>query len=185
MKIILLRYLFLHVFLKKIEGHISSFVEPLIALFWTSGDVSSWFQSQSGQPYLHLVEAYLSLQLRMQNRRKKWNFLLNFWTRRKLSECYSGIFQTQSSWCASDVDHFRNFTELKTLNIWIVKYLLNCKRYLSYNFRIFQKISECWVLENLDVHLEWNTSELEFKSEKSKIVTFSLEFNGQVLVRQD
>ena len=30
---------------------------PLIPLFWTSGDVSTGFQSQSGQPYLHLVEA--------------------------------------------------------------------------------------------------------------------------------
>ena len=28
---------------------------PLIPLFWTSGDVSSGFQSQSGQPYLCLV----------------------------------------------------------------------------------------------------------------------------------
>ena len=115
---------------------------------------------------------YVSLRLRVQNRRKKWNFPLNFHTMRKLSDLYSGIFQTQSSGCASGVDHFRNFTKLKILNIWIVKYLLNCKRYLSYNFRIFQKISECWVLENLDVHLERTTSELEFKSEKSKIVTF-------------
>ena len=106
----------------------------------------------------------------MQNWRKKWNFPLNFRTMRKLSERYSGIFQTQSSWCVSGVDHFRNFTKLKILNMWIVKYLLNCKRYLSYHFWIFQKISECWVLENLDVHLGQTTSELEFKSEKSKIV---------------
>ena len=35
------------------------FVGPLIPLFWTSGDVSSGFQSQSEQPYLHLVEAYM------------------------------------------------------------------------------------------------------------------------------
>ena len=135
--------------------------------------------------YIYSLIQYVSLQLRVQNRRKKWNFPLNFWTMCKLSERYSGIFQTQSSGCASGVDHFRNFTKLKILNIWIVKYLLNCKRYLSYNFQIFQKISECWVLKNLDVHLEQTTSELEFKSEKSKIVTFSLEFNGQVLVRQD
>ena len=34
------------------------FVGPLIPLFWTSGDISSFgFQSQSGQPYSHLVEA--------------------------------------------------------------------------------------------------------------------------------
>ena len=31
---------------------------PLIPLFWTSGDVSG-FQSQSGQPYSHLEEAYV------------------------------------------------------------------------------------------------------------------------------
>ena len=65
----------------------------------------------------------------------KWNFPLNFHTMRKLSDLYSGIFQTQSSGCASGVDLFRNFTKLKILNIWIVKYLLNCKRYLSYNFQ--------------------------------------------------
>ena len=61
----------------------------------------------------------------------------------------------------------------------------NCKRYLSYKFQIVQKSSECRVLENLDVHLQRTTSELELKSEKSKIGTFCLEFNGQVLVRQD
>ena len=31
---------------------------PLIPLFWTFGDISSGFQSQSGQPYSHLAEAY-------------------------------------------------------------------------------------------------------------------------------
>ena len=30
------------------------FVGPLVPLFWTSGNISG-FQSQSGQPYLHLV----------------------------------------------------------------------------------------------------------------------------------
>ena len=129
--------------------------------------------------------SYVSLRLRVQNRRTKWNFPLNFRTMRKLSELYSRIFQTQSSGCVSGLDHFRNFTNLKILNIKIVKYLLNCKRYLSYKFRIVQKSSECWVLENLDVHLERTTSELELKSEKSKIGTFCLELNGQVLVRQD
>ena len=116
---------------------------------------------------------YVSLRLRVQNRRKKWNFPLNFRTMRKLSDLYSGIFQTQSSGCASGVDLFRNFTKLKILNIWIVKYLLNCKRYLSYNFRIFQKISECWVLENLDVHLERTTSELEFWNFQHAFLQFS------------
>ena len=38
---------------------ISPFVGPLIPLFRTSGDISSGFQSQSGQPYFHLVEAYV------------------------------------------------------------------------------------------------------------------------------
>ena len=42
---------------------------------------------------------------------------LNFRTMRKLSDLYSGIFQTQSSGCASGVDYFRNFTKLKILNI--------------------------------------------------------------------
>ena len=116
---------------------------------------------------------YVSLRLRVQNRRTKWNFPLNFRTMRKLSDLYSGIFQTQSSGCASGVDLFRNFTKLKILNIWIVKYLLNCKKYLSYNFRIFQKISECWVLENLDVHLEWTTSELEFWNFQHAFLQFS------------
>ena len=103
----------------------------------------------------------------------KWNFPLNFRTMRKLSDLYSGIFETQSSGCASGVDLFRNFTKLKILNIWIVKYLLNCKRYLSYNFQIFQKISECWVLENLDVHLERTTSELEFWNFQHAFLQFS------------
>ena len=31
---------------------------PLIPLFWTSGDISSGFQSQSGQPYLHLAKEF-------------------------------------------------------------------------------------------------------------------------------
>ena len=36
---------------------ICPFVDPLAPLFWTSGDVSSGFQRQSGQPYSHSVEA--------------------------------------------------------------------------------------------------------------------------------
>ena len=43
------------------------------------------------------ILAYVLLRLRVQNRRTKWNFPLNFRTMRKLSELYSGIFQTQSS----------------------------------------------------------------------------------------
>ena len=60
---------------------------------------------------------YVSLRLCVQNQRTKWNFPLNFRTMRKLSELYSGIFQTQSSGCVSGLDHFRNFTNLKILNI--------------------------------------------------------------------
>ena len=66
---------------------------------------------------LFTTKVYVSLRLRVQNRRKKWNFPLNFRTMRKLSELYSGIFQTQSSGCVSGLDHFRNFTKLKILNI--------------------------------------------------------------------
>ena len=45
------------IFLLNFGVHRSFFVGPLIPLFWTSGGVSSGFQSQSGQPYSHLVEA--------------------------------------------------------------------------------------------------------------------------------
>ena len=37
----------------------SLFVGPLVTLFWTSGDIYSGFQSQSGQPYSHLAEVYV------------------------------------------------------------------------------------------------------------------------------
>ena len=46
-------------FLKLLEGIISLFCLPLISLFWTSGDISSGFQSQSGQPYSRFREAYI------------------------------------------------------------------------------------------------------------------------------
>ena len=36
------------------------FVVPLIPLFWTSGDISPGFQSQSGQSHSHLVEVHMS-----------------------------------------------------------------------------------------------------------------------------
>ena len=67
-----------------------------------------------GKEHTH---TYVSLRLRVQNQRTKWNFPLNFRTMHKLSELYSGIFQTQSSGCVSGLDHFRNFTNLKILNI--------------------------------------------------------------------
>ena len=62
---------------------------------------------------------YVSLQLRLQNRRRKWNFPLNFCTMRKLSAVFQNIPELlviQSSGCASGVDYFRNFTKLKNLN---------------------------------------------------------------------
>ena len=37
----------------------SPFCGALIHLFWTSGDVSTEFQNQSGQPYLSCAEAYV------------------------------------------------------------------------------------------------------------------------------
>ena len=33
-----------------------SFYGPLISQFWTSSDISSGFQSQTGQPYSYLVD---------------------------------------------------------------------------------------------------------------------------------
>ena len=39
------------------------FLGPLISLFWTSGGVSTGFQSQIGQPYWHLGEPYASFDL--------------------------------------------------------------------------------------------------------------------------
>ena len=45
-------------FFKKIGGH-KSFLWATDTLFWTPGDVYCGFQSQTRQPYLHLVEAYI------------------------------------------------------------------------------------------------------------------------------
>ena len=42
-------------FLKKSFGEHKSFTGLLIPLFWTSGDVSSGFQSQVGFPRLHAL----------------------------------------------------------------------------------------------------------------------------------
>ena len=46
-------------FLKKILLDMCPFMGPLIPLFWTTGDLSSGFQLQSGQSYLRLAEAYV------------------------------------------------------------------------------------------------------------------------------
>ena len=47
-------------YLKYFLLDMSPFCErPLIPLFWTFGDISSWFQSTSGQPYSCLTEAYV------------------------------------------------------------------------------------------------------------------------------
>ena len=48
------------IFLKKIFGGHEPFLwGHWYPLFWTSGDISSGLQSQSGQPYLSLVEVYM------------------------------------------------------------------------------------------------------------------------------
>ena len=47
------------------------FVRPLMPLFWTSGDVSSGFQSQSGQSYSYLLEAYV---LHVRWNLRVWNY---------------------------------------------------------------------------------------------------------------
>ena len=47
------------IFLKNNFEDMSPFLGPLIPLFQTSGEVFSGFQSQSGQSYLHLAEAYV------------------------------------------------------------------------------------------------------------------------------
>ena len=49
----------------------------VISLFWTSGDVSFGFQSQSGQPYLHLAEAYMIFDTELTFCRKR-NLLQKF-----------------------------------------------------------------------------------------------------------
>ena len=46
-------------FLKKNLEDTCPFLGPLMHLFQISGDVSSGFQSQSGQPYSHLAEVYM------------------------------------------------------------------------------------------------------------------------------
>ena len=53
-------------FFKKIFVEDINPLGRLIPLFWTFGDISCGFQSQSGQPYSHLAEAY-SLR-----KRKRW-----------------------------------------------------------------------------------------------------------------
>ena len=50
---------FLFYFIYFFGGHKSFFMVALIPLFRTSGDVSSEFQSQSGQPYSSLAEVYV------------------------------------------------------------------------------------------------------------------------------
>ena len=126
--------------------------------------------------YVYLVVCVLThvlLRLRVQNRRKKWNFPLNFRTMRKLSELYSRIFQNYWIWMCiwwwllQKLYKIKKSELLNSRVYYIVEYSrVECKRYISNNSRTFQKISERWVLENLDVHLERTTSELEFKSEK-------------------
>ena len=56
---------------------------------------------------------YVLLRLRVQNRRKKWNFPLNFRTMHKLSELYSGIFQNY--WLFNHLDVHLVWTTSETL----------------------------------------------------------------------
>ena len=49
---------------------------PLIPLFWTSGYVSSGFQSQSGLPYLCLVEVCVTHYLRFTSGARSANLLM-------------------------------------------------------------------------------------------------------------
>ena len=49
---------FVVVFFLNFGGHMS-FYGATDTLFWTSGDVSFVFQSQSGQPYSNLTEVYV------------------------------------------------------------------------------------------------------------------------------
>ena len=132
--------------------------------------------------------AYVSLRLRMQNWRK------NGISRLISALCinclisipeYSRIIDYSIIWMCIWCGLLQKLYKIKKSELLNSKVYSKCKRYISNNSRIFQKISERWVLKNLDIHLEQTISELELRSEKSKIGTFPLEFNGQVLVRQD
>ena len=50
---------FFSLFSKKILEDMSPFCGATDNQFWTSGDVSSGFQSQSGQPYSNFAEVYV------------------------------------------------------------------------------------------------------------------------------
>ena len=80
--------------------------------------------------YIHSIynggQLYVSLRLRVQNRRKKWNFPLNFHTMRKLSDLYSGIFQNY--WLFNHLDVHLVWTTSETLQIKKSE-LLNSKVY--------------------------------------------------------
>ena len=72
--------------------------------------------------FIILIYLYVSLRLRVQNRRKKLNFLLNFRTMHKLSDLYSGIFQNY--WLFNHLDVYLVWTTsetLQNLKIWTFK----------------------------------------------------------------
>ena len=71
-------------------------------------------------------------------------------------------------WCGL----LQKLQKVKNLTIQVVKYLLNCKDTSHTILEISRKISECWILKNLDVHLEQTISELELKSENQKSELF-------------
>ena len=84
------------VYVRCVENHIKNCVEVWKKHHHTLRHVlklSSRFRFSPSVCTRKQSETYVSLQLRMQNRRRKWNFPLNFCTMRKLYECYSRIFQ--------------------------------------------------------------------------------------------
>ena len=91
---------------------------------WTEEKLLEKWMKKDADRIWESVVRYVSLRLRMQNGISRLisalciNCLISIpRTMHKLSDLYSGIFQTQSSGCASGVDLFRNFTKLKILNI--------------------------------------------------------------------
>ena len=82
----------------------------------TNWNLISWIHFVAVESLIggkEIMHAYVLLRLRVQNRRKKWNFPLNFRTMRKLSELYSGIFQNY--WLFNHLDVHLVWTTSETL----------------------------------------------------------------------
>ena len=95
-----------NVYVRHVENHIKNHVEVWKKYHHTLRHVLKLSGRFCFSPsVLHELlkrDIYVSLQLRMQNRRRKWNFLLNFRTMCKLSERFSGIFQNY--WSLNHLD---------------------------------------------------------------------------------